>query len=867
MAGLIGVFLVMATGCLFMACPQDAEDTIANKSGLVAKITEAEANRDSVEVSVTGDGNDVEIGFQWVTVVTKDWYNVAIASAKKVQYDGGATQGQVNQAIAVIDAATAVFNPLKKDGLNPNYNTRTLRLAIYNADNLLADTQVSSRNNGIEYPAATYWVIAAQKTTYQNAIADARAVVGDTGKNQSDLDAATAVLESATVVFNTERQPGIKPDKTALAAAITEAKTNRDSVYTASNAGDIIAGQKWVTTTENDTFNTAITGAELVNNADQYDASVLQAQVDAQVSSLAAATTAFNSAKKDGARTVGSVNAPTVVTAKIIAAGIGTGDAFTASLALSKTQVLVTFDEEVAVPEGGDPAAGWSITGSLSATSVTNCRVDAAIPVNQNTLILTLNGKPSIDEINGMTLSYDSSQGSVKHRFNSAVSANNATNQAIEVTGFTSTLDTRPTLTGVTIDGIKELYWRENAKSGVPTYKAAPSPRGVYARMVYLTFSPDVRIDTEFYYAFTINNLPQGYRINRITKASNGTNSGHGQAADSANLQFASPAIILYLNDTLSNAEVAAITVSYDMTKGNLRDVNDNKVASFTYQPVAVSNYPTDTEIAQNNFRLPHADILDVVMNNTKNAYNAAIYPVPDTKQAADAAVLNNGGANKRPASIYHRFVPDGATHYMLYYRWKWDGPGSDSFFTLPYRDDAALKAKLDDDDGFSFEAVFCNNSTGVAMGNSSAKLKKGDGNFHWVVTIDGQEETVSTQFTGSTLKTQWNACHIVGTWNKMAKTLSLYADGQLVDTKTVTGAGVFTQPPANGQWFSFNGEASDTVFETAISNPNGGGELVLGRIYGWALNAQDAAGLYEDVQRGTLATYDGNSVTSPDWP
>jgi hypothetical protein len=847
-AGLIGAFFLAAASCLFTACPQGAEDTGPDKSALTAKIAEAEANRDSVEVSITGDGNDVEVGAKWVTIPAKNEYNLAIASAKKVQYDNKATQGQINQAVADIDAATAVFDPLKKDGLNPNYNVRALRLAIYNANNLLGDSPASA--SGIEYTPEQYWALTADRTEYQAVITQAVSVAGDITANQSDIDIATYTLNAATARFNTLRKIGIKPDKTALAAAITAATANLNSTEVSADGTDLVSVKQWVVQAVKDAYTGAITAAQAVNGAAVTDVTVLQPQVDEAKAVLDAATAVFNAAKRAGSRDVNTLPNPLVTGVTITAAGTGT------ALADSKTQVLVTFDEEIAIPEGGIPAAGWGIAGSESATALINNTIDATNKV----LILTLNGKPSIDEVAGLTLSYASADGAVVHKYNAQKKLLDVSPRPITVTGFDPALDTRPVFTGARIDGDRELYWSESVKSGVPNYYAAAASRGKYARMLYLTFDANVRIDTEFYYAFTVNNLPQGYRINRITKASNGTNSGHGQAADSANLQFASPAIILYLNDTLTNAQAAAITVSYDITRGNLRDVNDNKVASFTNQPVTIGNYPTDAEIQQ-NFRLPHADILDVVLNNTKNAYNAAVYPAPVTPAEAALAVLNNGGANKRPNTIYNRYDPNGE---MSYYRWRWDGPGTDAFFTLPYRDDAALKAKLDDDDGFSFEAVFCNGAAGVAMGNASAKLRKTGGDFQWVVKIDNTEVVVPAGFTG---KGTWDAYHIVGTWDKAARTLNIYANGELKNSTTVTGAGEFTHPAADGQWFAFNGEASAASYQGAISNPNGGGELTLGRIYGRALTADDAAGLFEDVRRGTLSPYNASSPTSPNWP
>jgi hypothetical protein len=299
MAGFAGACMLIAS-CLFTACPEEVTDDGPDKSGLAAKITGAEANRDSVEVSVTGDGTDVEIGKRWVTIEAKNDYNVAIASAKKVQYNGGATQGQVDQAIADIDAATGVFDPLKKDGLNPNTNTRSLRIAIFNAENLVKATSVSA--SGIEYSPAAYWVTSAEMDAFRTAITAAKDATHDVNKNQLELDMAASTLDAAAARFGALRKTGIKPDKTALNAAITGAQANRDSTEVSVDGSDVAVGKQWVTQAVTDAYSAAIRAAELVYRKPANDATILQPQVDDAKAGLDTATGIFNAAKQPGTR-------------------------------------------------------------------------------------------------------------------------------------------------------------------------------------------------------------------------------------------------------------------------------------------------------------------------------------------------------------------------------------------------------------------------------------------------------------------------------------------------------------------------------------------------------------------------------------
>jgi len=87
-------------------------------------------------------------------------------------------------------------------------------------------------------------------------------------------------------------------DTTALTAAIASANDARAGVEVDTDAGNVTNGNKWVTQEVSVALNTAIATAETV--ADDSDAS--QEDVDAALTALESAITAFNGEKQDGVK-------------------------------------------------------------------------------------------------------------------------------------------------------------------------------------------------------------------------------------------------------------------------------------------------------------------------------------------------------------------------------------------------------------------------------------------------------------------------------------------------------------------------------------------------------------------------------------
>ncbi|AOY75867.1 S-layer homology domain-containing protein [Clostridium formicaceticum] len=89
-------------------------EEVVEKEVLQTTITSAHENKESVTVSE--EGKDVELAKKWVTEEAMTAYEVAIADAKKVFDDEGATQEEVEAAVTALEEATAIFNAAKQDG-------------------------------------------------------------------------------------------------------------------------------------------------------------------------------------------------------------------------------------------------------------------------------------------------------------------------------------------------------------------------------------------------------------------------------------------------------------------------------------------------------------------------------------------------------------------------------------------------------------------------------------------------------------------------------------------------------------------------------------------------------------------------------
>ncbi|AXI01182.1 hypothetical protein DV702_16510 [Sporosarcina sp. PTS2304] len=124
-------------------------------------------------------------------------------------------------------------------------------------------------------------------TTYETAIANAKAVLNNPNSTVAQVNAAETVLNNATQAFNDAKKPGTTPPATpAERAALQTAVTDATTVANAADAADYEAGALA-------TYQAAIADALAVLD----DAEATKAEVDAALATLNTATQAFNDAK------------------------------------------------------------------------------------------------------------------------------------------------------------------------------------------------------------------------------------------------------------------------------------------------------------------------------------------------------------------------------------------------------------------------------------------------------------------------------------------------------------------------------------------------------------------------------------------
>ncbi len=182
-------------------------------------------------------------------------YRDAIDAAIAVMEKAEAKQTEVDAARKALDEATEAFNAVK------TVDKSALNEAIRAAEENLASN-----------PQAPDEAIEA----FAEAIADAKAVVGDEGAKQADIEAAAQALTEAAAAFNQAKVV----DKSALNEAIADAEENLDANPQASEEAI-------------EAFRKAIEDAKEVAG----DPAAKQKEVDAAIKALADAAEAFDSEK------------------------------------------------------------------------------------------------------------------------------------------------------------------------------------------------------------------------------------------------------------------------------------------------------------------------------------------------------------------------------------------------------------------------------------------------------------------------------------------------------------------------------------------------------------------------------------------
>lgn len=255
---ILAMTFLVCMGCMNLSSNYD-------KTALDAAILDANALCNGTTVGT-------EVGD--VSQQDKSSYATAIANAQKVNSDYLASQAEIDSAILTLASATTAFKAaIVKAGPG---DTIALDKAITDATALCNGTTVGTVVGNVSQ---------ADKDAYTAAIASAQGVKDNGSAIQADIDAAITALAQATTVFNAALVTASPVDKTALAQAITDATALIGGKTVGTAVGNVSQADK-------DAYAAAIASAQAVNG----NASATQANIDAAVTALSTATTAFNAA-------------------------------------------------------------------------------------------------------------------------------------------------------------------------------------------------------------------------------------------------------------------------------------------------------------------------------------------------------------------------------------------------------------------------------------------------------------------------------------------------------------------------------------------------------------------------------------------
>jgi hypothetical protein len=309
--------LIITAALFFSVCssPTGGDDpTTVDKTALNAAISAADAAKDGVVVDTTAA--NVPEGTSWVTQAHMSAFETAIDAAKAVRDDEDATQANVNAIRTALISATTTFTGQKQPGTY--IGTVSITSAAVNGLIAPAPGGVPITQSALTAPGGSSYAIQSlawqpadnpfePNTAYTAKITlKANPNYKFTGTITPEVDAGTPAAGTIgggdtaentlefTVAFS---ETGV--NKTDLADAISAADAAKSGVVVNTAAANVPAGISWVTQTEMDAFNSAITTARGVYDADDKS----QTQIDDAKTSLQNATSAFNNQKKAGTKT------------------------------------------------------------------------------------------------------------------------------------------------------------------------------------------------------------------------------------------------------------------------------------------------------------------------------------------------------------------------------------------------------------------------------------------------------------------------------------------------------------------------------------------------------------------------------------
>ncbi|ONI46721.1 hypothetical protein AN642_00475, partial [Epulopiscium sp. SCG-B10WGA-EpuloA2] len=267
----------------------------ADKTALIASLEVAIEN---LKTKVSIDGGDVFTYENWVIQEVYTTFETAVETAQSVADNITATDEEVNEAKIALDEAIATFEKFKKTGTKP-IDKNALSTTIENANNNVDITKVST--NGFDVYTYEKWVLQEVQSTFQQAIETAQAVLDNAAATQPEIQTAQITLEEAIITFDNAKKVGVKTvDKSALITAIENANKNLNSIKKSIDGNDIYTYDQWVTQAVYETFEGAISVAQMI--VDDQNATLTE--VVAAKDILIDEVSIFDTAKADGKKIV-----------------------------------------------------------------------------------------------------------------------------------------------------------------------------------------------------------------------------------------------------------------------------------------------------------------------------------------------------------------------------------------------------------------------------------------------------------------------------------------------------------------------------------------------------------------------------------
>ncbi|MDR0878727.1 MAG: hypothetical protein LBN21_11790 [Treponema sp.] len=184
---------------LFIACPNEPDDKPINRSALESAIQEAGDLLDSLPISA--DGTELNPGDEYVIQADHDTLSGKIDEAQIVLDDSDASQVQIDQAAADLNAAKTVFEGLVKYSEGVNFSG--LETSVQTAAALL-DSVKTLLDSSVTVGAK--WVIQTDYTAFGGEIETAKIVLANKdlqnpGVTQPEINAAKTALDDKKTAF------------------------------------------------------------------------------------------------------------------------------------------------------------------------------------------------------------------------------------------------------------------------------------------------------------------------------------------------------------------------------------------------------------------------------------------------------------------------------------------------------------------------------------------------------------------------------------------------------------------------------------------------------------------------------------------